>query len=259
MRLAPGEMVTDKVRLEKPLGEGGMGAVWVAQHLSLEMRVAAKFIHADLAASNPDLVTRFEREAKIAAQIRSPHVVQVFDNGVTSDGTPYIVMEMLHGNSLAEWLALEGCLDVRSVARIVSQVASVLHKAHRLGIVHRDIKPDNIFMVEDEDDLFIKVLDFGIAKATTTPKDKRMTAVGAVIGTPLYMSPEQAQSSKEGGSSRRSRAGSTTVGQPASTASLCRPSPATEVSVSRRRARWPKRFSRSLQWARHLLKSSAHR
>jgi serine/threonine-protein kinase len=189
MKLEPGAMVTDKVRLEAPLREGGMGVVWSAHHLGLDIRVAVKFVLAELSARDATVLERFEREAKAAARIKTPHVVHVFDHGVTNDGMAYIVMELLEGNTLAEWLLLVKRMTLRDSCTVVSQVASVLEKAHYVGIVHRDIKPGNIFLVEGERDLFVKVLDFGVAKTSTA--QRRMTAEGALIGTPSYMSPEQ--------------------------------------------------------------------
>ncbi|MBW2459161.1 MAG: serine/threonine protein kinase [Deltaproteobacteria bacterium] len=197
MALGPGTMITDKVRLVEPLASGGMGDVWVADHLTLEMRVAAKFIRPELVEQDVDLLERFTREAKAAAQIKSPHVVQIFDHGVTGDGTPYIVMEFLEGNSLAEWIALSEKMSLGEACTVVSQVASVLDKAHGLGIVHRDIKPDNIYLVDDERDLFVKLLDFGIAKLVDEPLSRRVTATGMAVGTPHYMSPEQIMSAKD--------------------------------------------------------------
>ncbi len=190
-------MITDRVRLVEPLASGGMGDVWVADHLTLEMRVAAKFIRPELVERDPDLLERFNREAKAAAQIKSPNVVQIFDHGVTRNGTPYIVMELLDGNSLAEWIALVEKMSLREVSSVVTQVASVLDKSHALGIVHRDIKPDNIFLVDDEQDVFVKLLDFGIAKRVDEPLSRRVTATGMAVGTPHYMSPEQIMSAKD--------------------------------------------------------------
>ena len=119
MTLVAGTQINPNVRLVSQLDEGGMGAVWIAEHLALEVRVAVKFILAELSADNPDVVARFEREAKLAAQINSPHVVKTFDLGTTGDGMPYIVMELLRGNSLAEWLDLVGPLSVAETALLV--------------------------------------------------------------------------------------------------------------------------------------------
>jgi len=190
-------MITDKVRLVEPLASGGMGDVWIAHHLTLDMRVAAKFIRPELVQQDVDLLERFNREAKAAAQIKSPHVVQIFDHGVTGQDTPYIVMEFLEGNSLAEWIALVERMGLQETCSVVLQAASVLDKAHGLGIVHRDVKPDNIFLVDDERDVFIKLLDFGIAKLVDEPLSRRVTATGMAVGTPHYMSPEQIMSAKD--------------------------------------------------------------
>lgn len=191
-------MVSQNVRLTRPLGEGAMGSVWVADHLTLETEVAVKFISAALASSDPEILTRFVREASLAAKIKSPHVVQTFDQGVMADGTPYIVMERLEGESLQEMIERLDRIDLARTAQIVVQVARALSKAHDLGIVHRDIKPDNIFITQTEDGLFAKVLDFGIAKQTQAlPKMGGLTSPGVMVGTPEYMSPEQVLSAKD--------------------------------------------------------------
>ena len=197
MELKAGINVTKHVRLKRPLGEGAMGAVWVADHLTLKTEVAVKFISAALAADNAEIVARFEQEASVAAQIKSPHVVQTFDQGVMEGGTPYIVMELLEGESMGQRLERTGRLSLRQTAQVITQVARALSKAHELGIVHRDIKPDNIFLTTTDDGLFCKVLDFGIAKQTQLPKMGGLTNPGVMIGTPEYMSPEQVLSAKD--------------------------------------------------------------
>ncbi|MBM4373866.1 MAG: protein kinase [Deltaproteobacteria bacterium] len=184
------------MKLSRPLGEGAMGKVWVADHLTLGTEVAVKFISAELAAQHPDIVKRFEREASVAARIKSPHVVQTFDRGVTDDGTPFIVMELLEGQSL--WDMLEaGPLALRDTADIVLQVARALRRAHELGIVHRDIKPENVFVSKSDDGVFCKVLDFGIAKQASLPVLEGLTSPGTLIGTPEFMSPELFTSAAE--------------------------------------------------------------
>jgi serine/threonine-protein kinase len=187
-----GQHITPAVRLLHTIGKGGMGSVWVADHLGLSTRVAVKFLSPAFA-QDQSAVERFRREATAAAQIKSPHVSQVFDHGIMHDGTPYIVMELLEGEDLRQRLKRTGPLDLREAASIVTQVAKALNRAHQLGIVHRDIKPDNIFLLDMDGELLVKVLDFGIAKSHA---DVHMTATGSMVGTPLYMSPEQLLSSK---------------------------------------------------------------
>jgi serine/threonine-protein kinase len=195
MDLRPGLVLRDALRLIRPLGEGAMGVVWVAEHLRLRTQVAVKFIHSELAAEDRDMVERFTREATAAAQIKSPHVVQTFDLGVLDDGTPFIVMELMEGESLRDRLMLYGRIDLLTCAEIVAQVARALGKAHGRAIVHRDIKPDNIFLVNEDDRLFAKVLDFGIAKQTNLRETGNLTMPGKMVGTPAYMSREQVMAS----------------------------------------------------------------
>src|SRR5262245_31536554 len=190
MILAAGAMVSPSVRLVRLLGKGGMGSVWVAEHLTLKTLVAVKFM-AENFAQSPGAVARFEREAVAAAQIKSPHVVQVFDHGVDESGVPYIVMELMEGEDLAHRLAAVGHLSPMQTAQIVGQVCKALSKAHAAQIVHRDIKADNIFLVQSDDDVFVKVLDFGIAKRHDDAPSSHLTSTGAVVGTPHTMSPEQ--------------------------------------------------------------------
>ena len=190
--LTAGRLVTANVRLLSVLGQGGMGSVWRADHLTLDVQVAVKFISHEVAKRDPGLRDRFRREASIAAKIKSPHTVQIFDHGTMSDDTPFIVMELLEGKSLGDRLEGE-CLEVDETAVLVSQVAEVLARAHDMGIVHRDLKPDNLFLIEPGYEMFVKVLDFGVAKHTGLPQQS-MTTTGAMIGTPFYMSPELIES-----------------------------------------------------------------
>jgi serine/threonine protein kinase len=190
------ELVAGKYELIRLIGRGGMGSVWEGRHVTLGTRVACKFIDADFASKSPEARTRFKNEARAAASLRSKHVVDVHDYGVMKDGRPYIVMEFLPGESLADRLERVGRLPLTATARIVSQVGRALWKAHAAGIVHRDLKPDNIFLMWDEEDEQdqVKVVDFGIAKFT----DERVgvshaTQTGSVVGTPYFMSPEQAR------------------------------------------------------------------
>lgn len=191
----PGVVVSERYRLDSLLGQGGMGSVWRAHHLTLNAPVAIKLIDPALAGS-PEARARFLREAQAAAALRSPNVVQTLDFGVDQD-VPYIVMELLLGESLADRLARAGRLTPADTARIVVDVAKAIGRAHAAEIVHRDLKPDNVFLARDEDDEVIKVLDFGIAKATgTVGASTSRTRTGAILGTPYYMSPEQAQGDK---------------------------------------------------------------
>ena len=192
MTLQPGVPVTPAIRLVRCLGEGGMGSVWLADHLALHTQVVVKFISAALGAS-PEAVERFSREAAAAAQVKSPHVVQMLDHGITPGGLPFIVMELLEGRDLAKYLAQRGRLTLAETADIISQVAKALNRAHERGIVHRDIKPDNIFLCDvGGNELFVKILDFGIAKSgDPSLSGSGGTKTGAALGTPYYMSPEQ--------------------------------------------------------------------
>lgn len=194
MTPAAGTLVTRNVKLLEPLGKGGMGSVWVAEHTTLETEVAVKFI-APEHAEKKRFVARFRREASSAAKIKSPHVVQVFDHGITTEGVPYIVMELLDGEPLSRRLR-RATLSPREASMLVAQVTKVLTIAHDLGIVHRDLKPDNLFLVESGYELFVKVLDFGIAKQLTTDLNE-ITDTGAMVGTPYYMSPEMLLSPKD--------------------------------------------------------------
>lgn len=191
--MSAGRIIASKYRLLYELGRGGMGAVWLAEHLSLRVHVAVKLIDPGLAVSE-DAVRRFEREARTAASLRSPHVVQVLDFGVDAR-TPYLVMEYLIGQSLGARLAERRTLAPREVWGVVSQVGRAMTRAHASGYIHRDLKPDNVFLVEDDDEVFVKVLDFGLAKAlegAESPSHRSLTRTGTVIGTPRHMSPEQA-------------------------------------------------------------------
>jgi len=194
--MGPGDLVGASVRLERLLGAGGMGSVWVADHLALHTQVAVKFMSPEMAKS-PEGIARFEREATAAAQIKSPHVVQVFDHGLTADGAPFIVMELLQGEDLGARLS-RGPLALGETLHLTRQLCRALSRAQQVGIVHRDIKPANVFLVDVEGDLFVKVLDFGIAKRVKddgTASD--MTQAGMVMGTPRFMSPEQFRSTKD--------------------------------------------------------------
>jgi serine/threonine-protein kinase len=186
-------VIADRFRLQRELGKGGMGAVWLAHHVSLDTPCAVKFIHAE-SASSVDVRSRFEREARSAAQLRSANVVGIMDYGVWND-MPYIAMEYLEGEDLAARLKSRGRLGPLETASILTQVARALTKAHAANLVHRDLKPENIFLVREDDHEVAKVLDFGIAKGPPRAMDSS-TRTGAILGTPFYLSPEQAQGTK---------------------------------------------------------------
>ncbi len=188
--------IAGRYRLISKIGEGGMGSVWRAEHLTLGSDVAIKLIEPTYA-ENQEIRARFMREAQAAAQLRSPHVVQIFDYGVDGE-TPFIAMELMEGESLADRLRERARLSPAETSRIVTEVARALGKAHEAGIIHRDLKPDNIFLVKNDDAEIAKVLDFGIAKKTSFGAEGAgMTSTGAVLGTPYYMSPEQAEGLKD--------------------------------------------------------------
>jgi serine/threonine protein kinase len=189
-----GAIVAERFRLERELGRGGMGSVWRAHHLRLDIPCAIKFIHGD-ESSMPELRARFEREARAAAKLRSPNVVQMLDHGEW-EGTPYLVMELLEGEDLAHRLERLGQLPPGQLVSVLRDVGRALDRAHALGIVHRDLKPDNIFLVRDGDREVAKVVDFGIAKVDGLSLGDARTKTGSLLGTPYYMSPEQAEGTR---------------------------------------------------------------
>ena len=179
-------------RLVKRIGEGGMGVVWLAEHTMLGRRAAVKVLHPSFS-MQPEIVTRFFNEARAATAISDPGIVQIFDFGNHTDGSAYIVMELLDGEPLDSRLHRDGVMPVGEALRVLRQVASTLGAAHARGIIHRDLKPENIFLVRDPEvpgGIRAKILDFGIAKLTGDSTAAK-TATSAVMGTPAYMSPEQ--------------------------------------------------------------------
>jgi serine/threonine-protein kinase len=188
--LAENTVVAERYKLTRIIGRGGMGTVWQATNVRLDVPCAIKFIEGELAGDVVALA-RFEREAKAAAQIRSAHVVQILDHG-TFHGTPYIAMELLEGEDLGRRLGRSHRMSPHDVAAIVTHVSRALSKAHAMEIVHRDLKPENVFLALDDDRELAKVLDFGIAKRVQVDAPNP-TAAGTMLGTPSYMSPEQAQ------------------------------------------------------------------
>jgi len=194
--VGPGVVFAGRYRLVSELGRGGMGAVWRAEHVTLGSPVAIKLLEPRLV-NTAGMVERFMREARSAASLQSIHVVSVFDFGV-EDHTPYIAMELLTGESLRERLDRQGKLGPAETVRLLTHVARAIQKAHDSGIVHRDLKPENVFLVRDDEE-FAKVLDFGIAKIVGEVNDTSAgvaTQTGTMLGTPYYMSPEQAQGTR---------------------------------------------------------------
>ncbi len=193
-----GQVIADRYQLEREIGKGAMGSVWLSKHLTLGTSVAVKLIAVE-AARVTDSLARFAREAQLAARIRSRHVVQVLDHGHHND-LPYIVMEYLEGESLRARLDTAGRLDQTETTTIIRHVARALTHAHGVGLVHRDIKPENVFISagEDEGEKVYKVLDFGVAKVTDELAHCGVdpTRTGAMLGTPYYLSPEQARGLK---------------------------------------------------------------
>jgi serine/threonine-protein kinase len=195
-----GEVLGGKYRVSRVIGEGGMGVVVEAVHVQLDERVALKFLRPEMLAT-PDVVARFDREARAAVKLKSDHVARVMDVGKTQAGVPYMVMEYLEGKDLGETLADQGPLPVAQAVEYIIQACEGIGEAHARGIVHRDVKPENLFLVKRDDGWrSVKVLDFGISKAVLVGSvggiDPNSKETGAIMGSPHYMSPEQLRSTK---------------------------------------------------------------
>ncbi len=195
-----GEILARKYRVERVLGQGGMGVVVAARHVELDELVALKFLLPE-ALSEPEAVARFLKEARAAVRIKSEHVARVHDVGQLDTGAPYIVMEYLEGSDLGALVKKRVALAVEDVIDYVLQACEAIANAHQLGIVHRDLKPSNLMLVSRSDgSQCIKVLDFGISKVSSLggrESSMNMTKTAAVLGSPLYMSPEQMMSAKD--------------------------------------------------------------
>ena len=193
-----GSVLVGKYRVERVLGQGGMGIVVAARHEQLDDYVAIKLMLPEVAAS-PDAVARFVREARAAAKIKSEHIARVSDVGTLETGEPYMVMEYLEGADLSATLQQQGRLPLDQAADYLLQACEAIAQAHELGIVHRDLKPANLYVVTNRRDglPLVKVLDFGISKMAQTAVDSSMTKTSALMGSPLYMSPEQMQSARD--------------------------------------------------------------
>jgi serine/threonine protein kinase len=194
MSIESGQILDDKYRIVRVIGVGGMGTVYEGEHTLIRRRIAIKVLSKDSATT--DAVGRFEREAQAAGRIGSDHILEVLDVGTTADGQRYIVMEYLDGETLARRLERLGRMTAGQDALLARQILVGLAAAHDAGIVHRDLKPDNVFILREKAGLrdFVKLIDFGISKFEQSGSFKpRLTQSGAVLGTPCYMSPEQAR------------------------------------------------------------------
>jgi serine/threonine-protein kinase len=195
-----GQILAGRYRVEKVLGVGGMGVVVAAHHVHLDEKVAIKFLLPTML-GNQEVVGRFAREARAAVRIKSEHVARVTDVGTLENGAPYMVMEFLEGGDLAAWIQRQGPLPIEQAVDFILQACVGVASAHGMAIVHRDLKPANLFCMRGNDGQFIiKVLDFGISKITNLSASDAvgsMTHTTAVMGSPLYMSPEQMQSAKD--------------------------------------------------------------
>jgi serine/threonine-protein kinase len=190
-QLSPGTMLDDKYRIDELLAVGGMGAVYVGTHVKLRKRIAIKVLNPAIA--TPPMIERFHREAITASQIGHEGIAQVTDLGMSSSGEPFLVMELLEGESLASRLKHAAPLPIDVACELGCMILSPLDAAHRAGIIHRDLKPDNVFLVRQSRGELVKLLDFGISRAQGLDTEFRLTTTGLVLGTPYYMSPEQAR------------------------------------------------------------------
>jgi serine/threonine-protein kinase len=188
-----GQVVAKRYRIRELLGEGGMGAVYLAEHTHMRKRVALKLLHADMS-NDPDVLARFRREAEAAARVEHPNVATATDFGQTEDGSFFLVLEYVEGTSLRQALT-GGPMPPARALQIARQIALALDRAHGAGVIHRDLKPENVMLVQKGDEAdFVKVLDFGIAKVEPHARDSTqpLTRFGTILGTPEYMAPEQA-------------------------------------------------------------------
>ncbi len=194
-----GEILQERYCIVSKLGEGGMGSIYEAEHQLIGRRVAVKCLHKKYT-GDPEVVERFRREARAATSVGNEHIIDVTDMGDFPDGTPFFVMEHLEGRELADVIEYEGPLTIGRTVRIARQVCEALAAAHGKHIVHRDLKPENIFIIRRQGNPdFVKVLDFGVSKMRESAErvERSLTKTGITMGTPHYMSPEQAQGSRE--------------------------------------------------------------
>ncbi len=184
-----GRTLDGKYQLDAKIGTGGVGAVYLATRLHIGDKVAVKVLRSDKS-NDPQTAERFRLEARMAAHLKHPNAVIIYDYGVTSEGLRYLVMEFIEGRTLRQLISQQGALAISLIAEIITQVCAALNEAHQIGLIHRDIKPDNIIVQETSAGLRVKVLDFGIAKLSSI-SSSNLTQTGTIVGTPRYMSPEQ--------------------------------------------------------------------
>ncbi|MCB9539278.1 MAG: serine/threonine protein kinase [Myxococcales bacterium] len=192
-----GRVVNSQFRLLRKLGRGGMGVVYLAEQIGMDRQVVVKVLHAELVAGSDTAGARFQREAKAVARLNHPHIVQVHVFGQMETGQPYLAMEYVEGHTLTDLMIGSGRLPEARALRIVEQVCDALVEAHGAGLVHRDLKPDNIMLADRHGNRdYVKVLDFGLAKMVDAEERAGVTHDGAIFGTPRYMSPEQGRGEK---------------------------------------------------------------
>jgi serine/threonine-protein kinase len=188
-----GARLADKYLIEEHLGSGGMCDVYRARHVGMDKPVAVKVLKSQLA-SDPKIAKRFEQEARAASRIHHPHAINVTDYGIDSDKTPFIVMELVKGETLGQTLRSTGAFSVERAANILRQVCGALEAAHTVGVIHRDIKPENIILAEYDGSDWVEVVDFGVAKILEDVNRRgALTGANIIVGTPRYMSPEQCE------------------------------------------------------------------
>ena len=195
-----GSVIAERYHITKKLGEGGMGAVYLGEHVKMGRKSAIKVMSQSMA-NDTDSIARFNREAANAARINHPNVCAIYDFGETPDGVIYLAMEYIEGEALTDLIEREGSLPAHRAVKILRQAGEALQTAHDMGIVHRDLKPDNIMIAKGRDGDVVKVVDFGIAKAMGPEEGQNVTKTGLVVGTPEYMSPEQLSGDKLDGRS----------------------------------------------------------
>ncbi|MEM9695316.1 MAG: serine/threonine-protein kinase [Myxococcota bacterium] len=199
MQLQPGAVVTPTIRLKQKLGEGAMGSIWSADDTARQRQIAVKFVAANLADENLQAYDRFEREAFVLDGVRHPNIVEFLERGRTADGTPYIALEWMRGRPLVDYIESDGVLTMEEMGRLVQQLGAALQVLHDHGIIHRDVKAENVFVDGQEASLMVKLFDFGLAKKPddAVASKKQLTGLGMMVGTAEYMSPEQVISSRD--------------------------------------------------------------